>query len=139
MTSAVAGIGTTLQVGDGASPEVFTTIAEILTIGGPELSSEDIEVTNMDSAGGFKEFISGLADAGSVNFDLNWIKGTQQAQVRDDVGAGTARNYRITWSDSPATIANYNARVTAFSMNTDPNSQIQASCTLKISGQVTWT
>lgn len=139
MTAATAGVGTTLQVGDGASPEIFSTIAEVLTIGGPEISSEDIEVTNMDSPSGFKEFISGLTDAGAITFDANWIKSTQQTQVRDDVGAGTARNYRITWPDSPATIANFNARATAFSMSTDPNAQLQASISLKISGVVSWT
>jgi predicted secreted protein len=140
MTSAVAGVGTVLAEGDGASPEVFTAVAEVLTISGPELSTEEIDVTSLDSSGGFKETIAGLRDAGSVSFDVNWIKGdAQQLSIRDKIASGAAGNYKITWSDSPATVADFAAIVTGFSMNTEPNSQIQASITLKITGQVTFT
>ena len=137
MTSAVLGLGTTLQVSDGASPEVYTTIAEVLTMSGPDLTAEDIEVTNFDSTA--KEYISGVSDGGSINFELNWISQTQQQTLRDDVDAGTARNYKITFPTSPNTVAAFNARCTEFSMTTEPNSQVRASANLKISGSVTWT
>ena len=136
MTSAVLGLGTTLQVGDGASPQVYTTIAEVLTMSGPSLTAEDIEVTNFDSTA--KEYISGVPDGGSVNFELNWISGTQQKQLRDDVDAGTSRNYMITFPTSPNTTAVFEARCTEFSMSTEPNAQVRASANLKISGSVTW-
>jgi predicted secreted protein len=139
MTSAVAGLGTTFQEGDGASPEVFATIAEITSIGGPELSTEEIDVTNLDSSGGFKETIAGAKDPGSVSLEMNWIKGTQQISVRDKLATGAAGVYKITWSDSPNTVAEFTAIVTAFSMNTEPSAALTASITLKISGQVTWT
>ncbi len=139
MTSAVAGLGTTFQSGDGASPEVFTTIAEVLSIGGPELSTEEIDVTNLDSSGGFKETIAGLKDAGSATLELNWTKSADQVAIRDKLAAGTTDNYKITWSDSPPTIADFAGLITAFSMNTEPNAQITASLTVKISGQVTFT
>lgn len=137
MTSAVLGLGTTLQVSDGASPEVYTTIAEVLTISGPSLSAEDIDVTNLSSTA--KEYISGVSDGGSVDFELNWIGQTQQKTLRDDVTAGTSRTYRVTFSNSPNTIASFSARCTAFSMSTDPNTQIRGNATLKISGAITWT
>ena len=137
MTSAVLGLGTTLQVGDGASPQVYSTIAEVLTMSGPDLTAEDIEVTNFDSTA--KEYISGVPDGGSINFELNWISGTQQQQLRDDVDAGTSRNYKVTFPTSPNTTASFDARCTEFSMTTEPNSQIRASANLKISGSVTWT
>ena len=139
MTSAVAGIGTTFQSGDGASPEIFTTVAEVLSFSGPELSAEEIDVTNLDSSGGFKETIAGLRDAGAVTLELNWHKHASQVSIRDKLAAGTSDNYRITWSDSPSTIADFAGVVTAFSMTTDPNAQITASVTVQITGQVTWT
>jgi hypothetical protein len=136
MTAAVLGLGTALQVSDGASPEVYTTIAEVLSLSGPELTAEDIEVTNLDSTA--KEYISGVPDGGSASFELNWISSAQQETLRDDVEAGTARNYKIVFSTSPNTTASFNARCTEFSMTSDPNTQIRASATLKISGSVTW-
>lgn len=136
MTSAVLGLGTLLQVGDAASPEVFTTIAEVLTISGPQLTSEDVEVTNMDSTA--KEYISGIADGGSINFELNWIAQTQQTTLRNDVEAGTARNYKVVFPTSPNTTADFNGRCTEFSMTAEPNSQIRATANVKISGSVTW-
>lgn len=140
MTQAVAGVGTQLLVGDGGSPvEVFAAIAEVLTLTGPELAAEEIEVTNLDSAGGFKEFITGLVEGGTISLDLNWIKGANQVTLRDDVAAGTQRNYRITFSDSPATVANFAGVVTAFSFSTEPNSQIQSSATVRITGVIAWT
>ena len=139
MTSAVAGIGTTFQQGDGASPEVFTTVAEILSFSGPELSAEEIDVTNLDSSGGFKETIAGLRDAGAVTLELNWHKHALQVTLRDKLAAGSADNYKITFSDSPSTVADFSGVVTAFSMTTDPNAQITASVTVQISGQVVWT
>ena len=41
--SAKAGIGASVGVGDAASPEVFTDIPEITTIGGPNIQAEQIE------------------------------------------------------------------------------------------------
>lgn len=137
MTAAVLGLGTTLQVGNAASPEVFTTISEVLNMSGPNISAEDIDVTNFDSTA--REYISGVADSGSVSFEVNYIGQTQQQTLRADVTAGTARNYRITWNNSPATVANFSARVMEFTPSTDPNSQNKASVTLKVSGSVTWT
>ena len=136
MTSAVLGLGTALQVSDAASPEVYTTIAEVLTISGPQLTAEDVEVTNMDSTA--KEYISGISDGGSINFELNWIAQTQQTTLRDDVEAGTARNYRVVFPTSPNTTASFNARCTEFSMTAEPNTQVRATANLKISGSVTW-
>lgn len=139
-TLAVTGVGTVLAVGDAASPEVFTAVTEVSNIGGPELAAEQVEVTSLDSAGGFKEFITGLKDGGSVSLESNWIKSdAMQVQMRDDVQAGTKRNYKITWSDSPPTVVDFNASVEQFSMNTEPDSPITASLTLKISGQPVWT
>ncbi len=139
MTAATLGVGTVLALGDGASPEAFTAAAEILSLGGPDQSAEEVEVTSLQSTGGFKEFIAGLKDGGSVTFGVNWVKtaSSQHVTLRDRLG-GAANNYRITFSDSPATVFTFSATVLGFSMNTEPNAAIQAEFTLKISGQGTW-
>lgn len=137
MTSAVLGLGTLLQVAATNSPPAFSTIAEVLTISGPQLTAEDIEVTNMDSTA--KEYISGVPDGGSINFELNWISSAEQQTLRDDVEGGGSKFYKVIFPTSPLTTAAFTARCTEFSMTAEPNSQVRASATLKISGSVTWT
>lgn len=139
MTNATAAVGTAFQLGDTASPIVYTTVAEVLSIGGPDVSADEIEVSSLDSTGGYKEYITGLKDGGTVALELNWVKSNaQQTGMRDLVASGTTRAYRIQFSDSPQTVANFNGVVTNFSMSADPGSQIKASMSVRITGAVTW-
>ena len=139
MTSATAGVGSEFQVGDGASPEVFTKVAEVLSIGGPEISAEEIDVTSLDSTGGYKEYITGLKDGGSVALEVNWVKSnSQQIAMRDKLDSGVETNFRIVFSDSPSTQADFAGKVTGFNMAAEPGSQLKANLTVRISGQVTW-
>ena len=137
MTLAFAGVGSQFKLGDGASPEVFTKAAEITKISGPEVSAAEIDVTSLDSTGGYKEYITGLKDGGSVSLDANWIKtDAQQLAMRTRVSDGSTHNYRVAWSDgSTATFA---AVVTKFSINADATSQLKAAFALRISGPITW-
>ena len=73
MTAATSGFGTLLKAGDAASPEVFTTIAEVTNIAGPTLSTEMIDVTNHSSASNFREKIASLKDGGEVTFSINYL------------------------------------------------------------------
>ena len=73
MTSAsIFGHGTFLQIGDGAVSEMFTTIAEVMNIDGPNLQQETVEVTSHDSTDRWREFIGGLKDGGEISFGLNF-------------------------------------------------------------------
>lgn len=138
-TNAFTGVGTTLQSSDMEVTPAFTTIPEVRNIGGPELSVESVEATSLDSTGGYKEYISGLKDGGSVSFELNYTGHAQQQLLRTDLAAGTLRDYRITWPNSPATVVDFAATVESFSMTTEPNAPVSVSVTLKISGAPTWT
>ena len=60
--------GTTIGIGDGASPEVYTSIPQVTSIGGPDGSASEINVTNLSSTA--QEFILGLKDEGSISLDL---------------------------------------------------------------------
>ena len=77
MTQAVSSNGTLLKMGDGGSPEAFTTIAEVLDITGPQLEAGTEEVTNQDSAG-WREYIVTLLSGGEVSFDVNWFNDVTQ-------------------------------------------------------------
>ena len=104
MTSAVLGKNATLQLGSDASPQVYTTIAEVLRCGPIGSTNPEVDVTNLDSTA--KEYIAGLADGNTVDFDVNWISdNTQQLALRTAVTSGTTKNIRMVWPTSPNTTA----------------------------------
>ena len=138
MTSAVIGSGSTLQLGSGASPQVYTTIAEVLRCGPIGSTNPEVDVTNLDSTA--KEYIAGLADGNTVEFDMNWIAGnTQQQSLRTSQAAGSTVNLRMVWSTSPNTNAQFDLVLLGFEMGeTTPEQQITASVSGRISGSIVW-
>lgn len=70
---AFAGQGTQLQLGDGADPESFSTIAEITKVQRSGSKMDLVDVTNMDSIGAYREKLATLLDAGQISFDANYI------------------------------------------------------------------
>lgn len=137
-TGAVPGILATLKVGDGASPESFTAISEITNLAGPEISADEIEVTNLDSPNAFKEYISGPKEGGNVTGTMNWNKTAKQVQVRDDVASGMKRNYELTWPTSPETKFAFVGLPTSFTGTADPGSAVTADFGLRVDGAGSW-
>ena len=74
-TNARIGYGTLFQTGNGAVPEVFTTLAEVTNITPPKMSRDTVDATHEESPGAWREFIAGLKDGGDVSLDLNFIPG----------------------------------------------------------------
>lgn len=72
-SQAIFAQGTLLKIGDGGAPESFTSIAEVKSIEGPKLDTDDIDVTTHDTSDGFHEFIAGLKNAGELSFDINFV------------------------------------------------------------------
>lgn len=133
--------GTLLQRGDGAGTEVFTTIAEVLSIKGPSETTAELEVTSMDSSQ--KEFISDLPDSGEVSFEMNFVGNSASQQgLRTDLRAGTVRNFKLILNDQQTTgkttIA-FSGIVKSLDLSADKGSAYKASASIKVSGQPTWT
>jgi hypothetical protein len=139
MTAAVLGSGATLGLGSGASPQVYTTIAEVLRCGPIGSTNPEVDVTNLDSTA--KEYIAGLADGNTVEFEMNWVAGnTQQQSLRTSQAAGSTVNLQMVWPTSPETKAQFDLVLLEFSMGeTTPESQVTASVSGRISGSIAWT
>lgn len=138
MTAAVLGSGATLGLGSGASPQVYTTIAEVLRCGPIGSTNPEVDVTNLDSTA--KEYIAGLADGNNVEFEMNWVAGnTQQESLRTSQAAGETVNLRMVWPTSPETTAQFDLVLLEFSMGeTTPEAQVTASVSGRISGAIVW-
>ena len=139
MTSAVLGSGATLQLGNLVSPQTFVTIAEVLRCGPIGSTNPEVDVTNLDSTA--KEYIAGLADGNTVDFDVNWLVGnTEQTALRTNQAAGTNVYLKMVWNTSPNTSAEFLFVVLGFEIGeTTSEAQIMATISGRISGSIIWT
>lgn len=132
------GSGTVLSRGDGTSPEAFVAVGDVVSISGPSIAKDEIEVTALDSAA--KEFLSALDDPGEITFDLNWNpQDTEHVLLRSDAEGNTKGNFRLIWGDVSSTQADFSGEVMEFSLNTEPNDAVKASVRIKLSGAIAWT
>lgn len=141
MASATSGFGTLLQRGNAASPEVFTTLAEVVTIGGPTLSTELIDVTNHSSASNHREKIASLKDGGEVTFTVNYLPANAthsgSAGILLDWINRTNRNWKVVWTDSGTTTWPFTGVVTGFTPNAPIDDKLSADVTIGITAAVT--
>lgn len=102
-TTATHAHGTQLQMSDGDTPPVFTTIAQITNISGPNISVDTVDVTSMDSVGGWKEFIAGMIDGGEVSIEAFLVADASQleqlARASEDDPDQRIKPYRIVIPD----------------------------------------
>jgi len=147
MSQAMIGWGTYLKRGNGATPEVFTAIAELLTVTPPSNASDEVEVTHLVSAGKRKEFIQGLIDSGECAFTANFIptSGTQDwdTGLISLQAAGDVVNWRIECYEDDLTTLSFYVAFAGFVKTSNLN-EISAGATkvlagsIRCSGDVTW-
>jgi len=140
-TSGLAAYGTTFAVGDGADPEVFTTIAEVSEIGGISLERMTEDGTSFDS-GGWEEHISTLRKVGDISFKLNFIPdaathGNSSGGLVHSWTAGTVKNYKVTFPDASSTEWIIPAIVTKVNVKVSAKGKVEGDVTLKPSGTPT--
>jgi predicted secreted protein len=141
MTSAAFwAYGSKMQYGNGAGPEVFADIAEVLDINPPAMERDDIEVTNQQSTGGWREFIPGWRDGGEVEFNCNWLptNSTQDEAtgILESFNDNVLHNWKIVLPDGTSTIS-FAGFLTGFEPDLPLEEQGQLSITIKVSGAVT--
>lgn len=140
MSDAVSAQGTYIGKGDGASPENFTEIAEVVSIGGPNETSDEIEVTHLRSTGGYREFLQSFKDGGECPLNLNFIPGnaTQDAitGLRSEFQSGARKNYRITFPDTSTCL--FAAFVKGIGTTIAVGDKLGLDVTLRIVGATYW-
>lgn len=128
--------GSSLQLSDGASPEVYTDIANVISYSGPTGSRTVIDVTKLSSTG--KEKDVGIPDYGQITFEGFFdAADTVQIDVWDNFIAGTLHNWRLLFSDSPRTQFDFAGYVLNYSYTSGLDDVVRTSVTIEISGSVT--
>lgn len=135
MSDAVSGVGTVLKRGDGASSESFVALSEVNEINGPSMDREQIEVTSLDSTGGYREYIGGFRDGGEVVLNMNWTRDnfiTLVGDFEDD----DETNFQIVFPDDGETTLDFAGLVTSVPVTIPTDDKITMNVTIKVTGQV---
>jgi len=136
-TSAFLGSQTLLKIGNAASPEVFTTIGEVTSIGAIGQRNDLVEVTHMLSTA--KEYIGGLPDGLEMDIVCNYLPtNVQQQTAYFKVAAGTVANFRMVMPTGGSSLTfSFAALVIGWTVGPlTPNEAYKVTFTLKISGAI---
>ena len=91
-TTGLHGHGTTLAIGGSA-------VGQIISISGPNMTRDSIEITNMGSTNKWREFIPGMLDAGECTVDVVY-DGTAVATFLAAQLTQTAQTITVTFPDT---------------------------------------
>lgn len=130
-SNAFAGVGTVFKRGEVA-------VAEITAISGPNITRGTIDVTNLDSTNGYREFIGAFRDGGEVTLSMNFTMETWQ-DFKDDIDNDDPVAYSIVLGNTEENTFGFDALVTSLGMAIPFDDKVSSDVTLKIDGQLTIT
>jgi hypothetical protein len=135
-------VGSKIQF-ETAVPGTWTTVGEVVSIGGPNLSRSDIDRTHLNSPDGIKQYLPGFREGGdlpfTVNYDaadasMNEVGGLFSQFADDDL-----HNYRLLFPDDDQTTFEFPGYVkqgnfTGFEVD----GIIRVDFSIKVAGAYTW-
>ena len=131
------GFGVLFQNGNGAVPEIFTTLYGVTNIKPPSMSRDTIDTTHEQSPGGYREFIAGLVDPGEASLDLNYIPGGPSVATLlaefDLPNPLNLKNRRILFPDG--SYLGFAGILSGYEPDTPLDDKMALSVTFKVSGR----
>lgn len=138
MSNAISGLGTKFLRWDSSAPAGsadWQAIAEIISISGPTMTREFIDVTSLDSTGGYREFIAGFRDGGTVTLNMNFTSATYSV-MKDDFEDRDSQFYEIVLPDENSTSFEFEGLVTELPLEIPTDDRVTANVTIKVVGKV---
>jgi len=118
MSDSLHGHGASVLLSSTTHPTNGTAIGNIISIGGPELARDAVDISTMDSTSKYREFLPAMLDSGEITIEINY----------DGTALGTA-NLLQSYIGSNAT-----AIVIRFGDHTTPSSESHWDCLGMITG-----
>jgi len=135
-SGAFSGVGTLFRRWNGSS---WANIAEVTSISGPTMTRETIDVTSLDTTGGYREFIGGFRDGGTVQLSMNFTAATygiMKGDFEDDTDL--TKNYEILLKDPAGDYSlEFAGVVTECPIEVTADDKVTSTVTIKVSGEVT--
>lgn len=91
------GLGTTIEFEKTGSEQSNLIIGNLTSIGEVGADADEIDVTTLDSTGGYREFIPGFKDAGEVALSGYFIAGKNHDKIIELFDSGESRNAIVTF------------------------------------------
>lgn len=127
-SKAITGQGTIFKRNDVA-------IGEINSIDGPTKSRETIEVTRLEDVDGYRQYIAGLREPGTVTLNMNFTRENYDL-LNADFESDTIQSYAIELPDDDETVFTFNGFVTELPISIPIGDKITCDVTIQISGKV---
>lgn len=132
---AKSGVGVSFQrwAAVGSSGD-WEEIAEIRSITGPSMTRDTIDTTTLNTEGGYRTFITGFRNPGTIALSMNYTRAGYEA-LKDDFESDDLQNYRIVLPDDDETVLEFEGIVTEIPL-TIPEGLIAVDTVIQISGKV---
>lgn len=124
-------VGTVIKIG-------LDAIANLSSIGSPSITQEEIDVTTLDSAGGYREFIAGFKDPGEVSIS-GFFEPTDagQAALYAALESGDLQDFEIIYPADLGASWSFQGVVTGYNVTTDVGEAVGFEATIRVSGKPT--
>lgn len=140
--NAIHAFGTLLKMGDGASPEVFTTVAEMKEIPVPGLDGAMLEVTTHESPGGIRESIPNLPALSDLGFQIFYIPSNATHNETTGLLSKTLSraktNFKVVYNITPAKVCSFSGYVTQFKPKAPVDNVWTADVRINVATLPTW-
>jgi predicted secreted protein len=134
-SGAISGMGVKFYRWDTVAPIGWESIAEVSAIDGPTKTRETIEVTALDSVGGYREYIPSLREGGTLSLTMNYTRTTYDI-MNADFESDNLQNYMIIVPDTNHTRFEFEGLVTEIPFSASVGDKITANVTIKVTGKV---
>lgn len=136
VSQAVVGPGFLLDYFDSVTAD-WIHVGEVRDIDGPGDTTDEFEVTNQDSTGGYKEFVPTLQDGGTLTADMNLIPGDAgQAALTDLKHDRTITDWRVRVPSDPVTAVYFEGFLNDLSYAFPLNGAATRSLGIRVTGPV---
>lgn len=131
-SQAISGVGAYLQRWGGST---WARLPEITSIKGPGKKRDTIEVTSLDSLGGYKEFIGSFREGGSLSLSMLYSR-TSYDLMNLDFENSVPQSYELVLPDLVKTSLEFLGLVTELPLNVTAKDAISMDVTILITGKV---
>jgi len=134
MAGEISGVGAQLLRWNTGTSE-WEALANIKSITGPGMTRNTIDVTSLDTAGGYRTFIAGFRDPGTIALNMIYTRDSYEL-MKTDFESDTLQNYQIVLPDDDTTSLAFEGLVQELPLTIPTDDAVTADVTIKISGQV---
>ena len=141
VAATVLGTGTKSMFDIGLTPlEKYVAIAHITNITGPSMTKDTIDTTALDTVGGYRTFITGFKNAGTLTLTV-MFEATGYKALKDFYDSESTQQFRITLPDKVTPDGHgsqltFNGLVTELPLTIPPDDKITCDITVQIVGIV---